>query len=433
MEKARKLALTVTLLLSVGAQAKHVEDKTLKRISESFSYVKTGKEKLATEVHSAKEVFPDIDAFTAELLENNPDLNQKVLATGNTKFIDDVKQQKKQTSSESLVSFVKLEPTGWLLLSNDDVATPIIGYSHDGNLDLDNLPIQLKEIIALYRLQIKHQLYVHGPDNKADWIQAKWNKYDKDVALLKSENASILKPKAGSLRSSTTIGPLVTAQWNQGLYYNAYCPVIPVGGADGHASVGCVAVAMAQIMHYHQWPSTGVGSTYYTYTTDIFYNTHYLTNAILEHHDTVSFNWPNMPNSLTTYNNDVAQILYHAGVGALTRYGNQSSSTLPNAMHALQDHFKYLTDGYHKKSDWSDFGWKIKMILELQAGRPILYAGCGTGCHAFVVDGHNTDDGYHINWGWGGGANDYFLLESLTPNSDFTVSQEAIFGIRPNI
>ena len=55
------------------------------------------------------------------------------------------------------------------------------------------------------------------------------------------------------------IEPLLTSIWGQGCFHNADCPVDSLGPC-GHASAGCVAIAMAQIMYYHKRPLVGNGS-----------------------------------------------------------------------------------------------------------------------------------------------------------------------------
>ena len=57
-----------------------------------------------------------------------------------------------------------------------------------------------------------------------------------------------------------------------------------------------------------------------------------------------------------------------------------------------------------------------------------------------MCDGYDTDGLYHINWGWGGSCNGYFLITSLDPESQgmggaasgagFNVGQLAIVGIQ---
>lgn len=52
--------------------------------------------------------------------------------------------------------------------------------------------------------------------------------------------------------------------WHQGTPYNDQCPLHPQG-PDDHTVVGCVALAMAQLMYYWQWPDAGQGTGTTTY------------------------------------------------------------------------------------------------------------------------------------------------------------------------
>ena len=54
----------------------------------------------------------------------------------------------------------------------------------------------------------------------------------------------------------------LTGTWDQGSPYNMYCPEDDAG-PGGHAWVGCVATAMAQIMYYWRYPETGTGQHCY--------------------------------------------------------------------------------------------------------------------------------------------------------------------------
>jgi hypothetical protein len=49
------------------------------------------------------------------------------------------------------------------------------------------------------------------------------------------------------------IGPLLQVEWGQGYPYNKFCPDSGCTNYYGHVPAGCVAVATAQIMSYHQY------------------------------------------------------------------------------------------------------------------------------------------------------------------------------------
>lgn len=76
---------------------------------------------------------------------------------------------------------------------------------------------------------------------------------------------------------------------------------------------------------------------------------------------------------------------------------------------------KYLYPRFFSKN-----GWIERIKSELHDGYPMLCAGVTkerTG-HAFVLDGYRYTNGtpyFHINWGWNGSSDGYFLLSELTP------------------
>ena len=65
------------------------------------------------------------------------------------------------------------------------------------------------------------------------------------------------------------------------------------------------------------------------------------------------------------------------------------------------------------------------------------------GGHSFICDGYDTDDYFHINWGWSGSSDGFFRLSVLQPWSQgiggsstldgFSFSQNAIIGIQPPV
>ena len=55
---------------------------------------------------------------------------------------------------------------------------------------------------------------------------------------------------------------------------------------------------------------------------------------------------------------------------------------------------------------------------ELSSGRPVLYSGSkNMSGHEFVCDGYDGNGMFHINWGWNGLSNGYFLLNVLDPDT----------------
>ena len=150
-----------------------------------------------------------------------------------------------------------------------------------------------------------------------------------------------------------------------------------------------------------------------------------------------------MPNSLgaassSTQVTAVATLMYHCGVSVQMEYGVDGSGASPSIVDdAFRNHFGYAsTTAMVKRSETTDSIWLASLKNELDAGRPIFYAGFnseGDSGHAWVCDGYNAENRFHMNWGWGGNSDGYFTLSSLTPDSesDFTYSQKAVIGIAP--
>ena len=79
---------------------------------------------------------------------------------------------------------------------------------------------------------------------------------------------------------------------------------------------------------------------------------------------------------------------------------------------------------------------------EIDAGRPLLYTGYDTsGGHAFVFDGYDNQGNFHVNWGWGGSHDGYYMVGQLNPGEGgtggnatytFNLDNYALIGIEPN-
>jgi photosystem II stability/assembly factor-like uncharacterized protein len=230
-------------------------------------------------------------------------------------------------------------------------------------------------------------------------------------------------------------GPLLTTTWDQPSPYNKFCPADKQDPSK-KALVGCVAVAMSQIMRYHQWPTSGKG--WYKYLHPDF-------GVQYANFENTNYDWSNMPNKLTSSNTTeeidaVATLCYHAGVSVDMGYGIESSGAYSlDVTYALTNYFNYdpTTIKYLSFDNFSESGWIDIIKSEIDAGRPIYYSGSSqqSGGHAFVCDGYNTDNQIHINWGWSGYADGYYVVTSLKPNGtsyDFSNNNNIIIGIQPN-
>lgn len=141
----------------------------------------------------------------------------------------------------------------------------------------------------------------------------------------------------------------------------------------------------------------------------------------------------------------VAELSFACGASVNMRYGRSSSANPAKIITAAQDYFGYDADMYYLSAKFCNAEvWNNSLKNELQTGRPILMYGStasGSG-HEFVFDGFRYEDGrpyFHVNWGWGGSSNGYFLTTLLKPSeagiggstSDFANSNSAILGFKP--
>ena len=121
---------------------------------------------------------------------------------------------------------------GFVIVSADDIATPVLGYSDEGNFDPQNIPVNMNEWLQGYEHDIS--LGISNGVSASAEIANDWEKLS---------NGLMVAPKR-----SRAVNALVSTKWNQGSPYNNLCPY---DDAEGERTVtGCVATAMAQMMKY---------------------------------------------------------------------------------------------------------------------------------------------------------------------------------------
>ncbi len=321
---------------------------------------------------------------------------------------------------------IYLKPKGWVIVSADDVALPVIGYSTYSSLgDGHSLPPAFIDWMKNVDAEIKSAIKTQTDSNST---------LDKNWERLMLYPEDFRQEAADSAGDTVTQVLLKTPDWNQNGFYNDMCP----GSYNGEQTVvGCVATAMAEIMAYHRWPDKGTGSRTIT-KIDAWGNTKQYPNLypLTVNFSGATYNWNNMSHS------DMAKISYHAGVSNNMDYGygikgvdTGSSSSTQLAADALKKYFKYDVEGYKRKSDLGDTAWHNKLKAEFDQGRPVQYRGSGSeGGHSFVCEGYKygSQKEYAFNWGWGGNSNGWFTLNSTkNPMGSLKNYQAAIFGIKP--
>jgi len=314
-----------------------------------------------------------------------------------------------QIGESSYFHVFNLNPDGFVIISSDDRIVPVLGYSFESDFDWDKVPPQLKFMMESWEEQIR--LDFESASKSSGFPVKDWEEW-----LENSEN-----PRR-------SVSPLIPANWDQGWSWNQYCPSDPAGPGD-HVWAGCVAVSMAQVMKYWNYPDVGVGSHSYFHSD---YGT------LSADFGATEYNFSSMANNSPTTASKT--LLYHCGVAVEMDYGPDGSgayvgTSYPNATLALRIYFSYDSNlEFVEKMDYDDAEWDAILRDELDASRPVVYRGAsGESGHAWNIDGYQGSDYFHCNWGWSGYYNGYYYLDDLTPGwgSNFSGSQGMIIGIQP--
>lgn len=313
--------------------------------------------------------------------------------------------------------FTTNDEGGFIVISGDDAAKPVLGYSDTGTFDESNpnLAYWMETLAQEITAAIENDL----PQDAQ--TRAAWDALDGGNAL-------------PSETSGDFVNPLIKTKWNQNAPYNNLCP------KQGFQTTltGCVATAMAQIMNYHKYPLTRTASIpAYTTRTNIY---------IPAVTGITYYDWNNMSDTYsgtsgTEAQNAVATLMYHCGVSTRMSYDvNGSGAYSTDAVPALKNYFGYDTGiAYHRRDYSSCENWINLLKTELRANRPVYYSGNGgtDGGHAFICDGYDTEDLFHFNWGWSGSSDGYFAVSALYPKTHdsttggFNEEQNIITGIQP--
>lgn len=311
--------------------------------------------------------------------------------------------------SDTLMAIFNFAEGGFIVLSADESAFPVLAYSTESNLWIQNMPPAAKFWIDGY---------------KEDITNIKRLGLEPDA---KTKKAWSTIKDGRQTRTSPVVSPMVTAKWNQDKFYNQYSPsdVQAPTGYDGKVPNGCVALTMAMIMYYYRYPVTGQG----THTNSTSYG-NYRVDFSEQY-----YNYDMMLDALTSLNSEVAKLIFHCATSVDMNYAADGSGAYStNVPKAFKNYFKYSPDiRLITKGDYSETDWKTEIITELNKTHPVYYGGCNSdGCHAYVCDGYDGDSLFHFNLGWGGYGNGYYVInETSNAAGGYPRRQEAIINIYP--
>ncbi len=318
---------------------------------------------------------------------------------------------------------------GFVIVAGDDIITPILGYSTEGDFSMANIAPAAAAFLWSYEEQIKNA--VAQKIQATPEIESAWMEYQNGTSGSNHSDKGV-----------KVVEPLIKLYWNQSPHYNKLCPE---NKKPKELTVtGCVATAMAMVMKYHNYPKQGTGSV--SNKTNKY-------GTLSANFGGTKYAWSVMPDRLandsdTAEINAVATLMYHCGIAVEMEYGiaavGGSSAFVIDfgtkrrcTENALKNYFGYdpALRGL-SRHNYTDTEWIDLLKEDLDARLPVLYAAQdpspkGSG-HAFICDGYDNNGKFHINWGWGGDDNGYFEINSLNPpGSRYICGHEMIKGVRP--
>ena len=294
---------------------------------------------------------------------------------------------------------------GFVIVAGDDAVRPILGYSTTYSIaSAELLPANFEGWLRYIDTTIRKV--------RSDGIVA-----NNVVAQLWSEE---YKPVGAKM--------LNTARWSQLAPYNNHCPL----DGDVHSLTGCTQTAMAIIMYHHRWPLRAKGVTE-SYTTA---NGIYVPARDLNH----AYDWDAMLETYTEGNYSdaaaeaVAVLMADLGYAFKAEYTAVDTGAFPDML-ALYEKFGYSpASNITLRRNFSNDYWVAMLRREIEASRPVFYAGYtseGAG-HAFVLDGVDDNNYFHVNWGWGGLCDGFFAVDNLTLQQYlFDTQHWAVLGMHP--
>lgn len=348
---------------------------------------------------------------------------------------------------------------GFIVLSAEKQFEPICAIIENGKFEQTEVP---SSYLAWYDQMIRtieairYENYVYSDDVKMSW--AKLLKESQLVAFLANADPNFYNEIQGFLRYdegccegcpnypyclddpglgcgsplncdekdpcgkavTDIVGPLLSTTWGQKCTYNERCPDVncTICWNNKNAPTGCVATAIAQVIRY------------------------------FEKNCPQNYQYAIMPDQYG--NSEVQRLMFDAGKAVGMRYGCSGSTAFGSeTVDALLKTFKFSS------AQWSTFGSAdIKNVrIDLDLRRPVILEGCSSRtnrflgilysyseCHEWVCDGYwnernrcyNIKDYLHMNWGWDGFYNGWFLVTKWNPaNTNFQYVKHYTYNIKP--
>lgn len=334
-------------------------------------------------------------------------------------------------SENILFTVFELQPQGYIVTTSETNLPPIIAYSFTSNFydeESGNLLLNMLKTDLSLRLE-------NIPNLPKEVISKRIGSWSKIL----TGNIENYRYEQWPPEGTTPTDGWLLENWTQSAPYNNFCPMDNVTG--NRSVAGCPAIAMAQILNYHR----SANNVSFDDSDDYYHNyagRQYWIDDDYLLHDFLSF--PEMNTNLDTLvyhylyeepvtNTDKATLVFACGVAANQVYTSTVSGTF-GIDQAHQAYLKFNFDGV-LLIDETTLDFYEQIAQNMMDAFPVHFASvtpAGDAGHNFVIDGYNTNEYYHINFGWGGAYNGWYLLPDEIPYG-LTIVEGAIVDIAPDL
>ncbi len=366
----------------------------------------------------AREVSLERAVATAERWRKSPGTHLTEALAG--KQIDAAETVYDETDSTPLFHVVNLEAGGFVVMAADDGVEPVVAFSGSGAFDAqEGGPLQ-----AWLKRDMRARLEAGVAQAMTRHVEA-WEELQAPVMMgLETEALDDVR-----------VAPLVQSQWGQGAsdgmnVFNRFTP-------NGYPC-GCVAVAGAQIMRYHEYPASVAASEQAVFVDGV---------KTVMSIPGGTYDWANMrlagPFSVTEAE-AIGRLCADAGAASRTSYAADGSGAYSATL------AEGLTSVFGFANAKTVFGSAAQgtlladaILANLDAGFPVSLGILEEDSRGNLVNGHQVlGDGYgyyggtlyvHMNMGWSGNSDVWYNLAEIDTERGytFTVVDDVVFNVFP--
>lgn len=315
-----------------------------------------------------------------------------------------------EKSNSIYAYYSQIEPAGYIYISPYNSSNPIVAYSMQHHLPSREDPAYENFSHLIFSI-------IEGD--------------------YKNSNSITQHPTNRSIDEIKEYGPYIKSLFGQVNCRDDNGSIINVSNlfTPNNYAPGCVAVSLATMLDYYQWPKQGIGSHTDTdqygsskgnYYAD-FFSTFYDWNNILK-----KYNWQN---SSQQERAALGELIYHNAVALDMDFEYNGATSSVNKIPDVL--INYFRGSAKHASATSPIFWKAvdsSLVHEV----PVIFAIASTNSnigHSIVCDGLRIENGnstfYHLNMGWWGSSNGWYRIQDNFSAGGYNIIESGIIQFFP--